>query len=208
LIVGAVVTLTLTLDRVIQKGVETVGTRVAKVEVKLAGVSVSMLSGSGSIKGLSVGNPEGYKTPTAIAVGSSSIAIEPGSVLSDKAIVRSIRIEAPEIAFEVGPGGSNLQRIKANLPGGPASDESAPAVESKPGKKLQVDEVVITGGKVVLAAAILGGKLTEAPLPEIRLTNLGQGPEGITPGDLGARVLTAIMEGAIQVSGDALAKAG
>jgi hypothetical protein len=110
--------------------------------------------------------------------------------------------------LEVGPGGSNLQRIKANLTSGSAPTETTPAADSKASKKLQVDEVVITGGKVVLAASMLGGKLTEAPLPEIRLTNLGQGPEGITALDLGTRVLNAIMEGAIQVSGDALAKAG
>jgi hypothetical protein len=45
-------------------------------------------------------------------------------------------------------------------------------------------------------------------LPEIRLTNLGSGPDGITASDLGARVLSAVMDGAIKVSGDALAKAG
>jgi hypothetical protein len=66
----------------------------------------------------------------------------------------------------------------------------------------------VTGGKVTLAASMLGGKLSEAPLPEIRLTDLGGGPEGITPADLGARVLAAVMDGAIKVSGDALAKAG
>lgn len=60
----------------------------------------------------------------------------------------------------------------------------------------------------MLSASVLGGKLSEAPLPEIRLKDLGTGPEGITASDLGIRILSAIMDGAIQVSGDALAKAG
>jgi len=205
----AVVAVGLSLDSAIKRGVEYYGPQVTKVDVKLGGVSLSIFSGSGSVKGLVIGNPEGYTTPQAISVGNSSVAIMPGSVFSDKVVVKSIRVEAPEVTFEVGPGGSNLQRIQANLSSGaskPASPE--PQGEKKPGKKLQVDEVVVTGGKVTLAAAMLGGKLSEAPLPEIRLTNLGNGPEGITPADLGARVLAAVMEGAIKVSGDALAKAG
>ena len=207
--IAAVVAIGLSLDSAIKRGVEYYGPQVTKVDVKLAGVSLSIFSGSGSIKGLIIGNPEGYTSPHAISVGSSSVKIVPGSVLSDKVVVKSIRVEAPEVTLEVGPGGSNLQRIQANLSSGASKPTpTEPPVEKKPGKKLQVDEVVVTGGKVTLAASMLGGKLSEAPLPEIRLTDLGGGPEGITASDLGARVLAAVMDGAIKVSGDALAKAG
>ena len=211
LIIIGIVALGLSLDGAIKKGVETFGPQITKVDVKLAGVSLSLLSGSGSIKGLVIGNPEGYQSPHAISVGSSSVSISPGSVLADKVVVKYIRIEAPEIVVELGPGGSNLQKIQANLSSGKSSTSGAtdkPAVEAKPGKKLQVDEVVVTGGKITLAASMLGGKLSEAPLPEVRLTNLGRGPEGITPAELGTRILSAVMDGAIKVSGDALATKG
>lgn len=211
LVIVAVVAVGLSLDGAIKKGVETIGPRIAKVDVKLAGVSLSLLSGSGSMKGLVIGNPEGYKTPYAISVGNASLAVSPGSLLSDKIVVKSVRVEAPEITFELGPGGSNLQRIQANLTSGAKSKSapSEPESEKKgPGKKLQVDEFVITGGKITLGATALGGKLTEAPLPEIHLSDLGSGPDGITAEELGIRVLSAIMDGAITVSGDALKKAG
>ena len=58
---------------IIKKGVETVGPQVTKVDVKLDGASLSFLGGSGSIKGLVVGNPPGYKSPTAIKVGKASL---------------------------------------------------------------------------------------------------------------------------------------
>jgi hypothetical protein len=54
------------LDSAVKKGVETLGPKMTKVDVKLDSVSISLLSGSGKIKGLVVGNPEGYKTPHAI----------------------------------------------------------------------------------------------------------------------------------------------
>ena len=210
LVTIGMVAFALSLDSAIKKGVERFGPQVTKVDVKLASVSLSPLSGSGSIKGLVIGNPEGYKSPHAISVGSSSVALSLGSLLSDKVVVKSIRVEAPEIFLELGPGGSNLQKIQANLPSGgsAAGTGDKPVGERKPGKKLQVDEVVVTGGKLILEASALGGRLSEAPLPEVRLANLGSGPDGITASELGTRILSAVMDGAISISGDALAKAG
>lgn len=211
LVVLAIVGIGLSLNTAIKKGVETLGPQITKVDIQLAGVNLSLFSGSGSVKGLVIGNPEGYKTPNAISVGSTSVSVSPGSLLSDKIVVKSIRVEAPEITFELGPGGSNLQKIQANLEStlGAGGSASPPATgEKKPAKKLQVDEVVITGGKVTLGAALLGGKITEAPLPEISLKDLGTGPEGITGAELGNRLLTVVMERAIKVGGEELAKAG
>lgn len=196
------------LDGAIKKGVETVGPQVTKVDVKLNSASLSLLSGAGSIKGLVVGNPEGYKSPHAISLGSASLAVSPGSVFSDKIIVKSIRVEAPEIIYELGPGGNNLKKIQANVEAatGGAGDKSAPAA-AQPGKKLQVDEVIITGGKVTLAVAALGGKGVTAPLPDIHLTNLGTGPEGITAAELTKQVLSQVMEGSLKVGANLLAQA-
>ena len=50
-VVIAVVAIGLFLDGAIKKGVETIGPQVTKVDVKLEGVSLSLLSGSGKIKG-------------------------------------------------------------------------------------------------------------------------------------------------------------
>lgn len=211
LVVLALVAVGLSLNTAIKQGVETLGPQIAKVDIRLAGVKLSLLSGSGSVKGLVIGNPEDYKTPHAISVGSTSVSVSPGSVLSDKIIIKSIRVEAPEITFEVGPGGSNLQKIQANLEStlGDGASASQPAADGKkPAKKLQVDEVIITGGKVTLGAALLGGKVVEASLPEIRLKDLGTGPDGITAADLGKRLLSVVMDGAIKVGAEQLSKAG
>ena len=195
------------LDSAIKKTVETVGPRIAKVDVKLDSVSLSLLTGSGGIKGLVVGNPEGYKTPSAISVGNVSVAVSIGSLLSDKIVVRSIRIESPQITYELGPGGNNLKRIQANAAesSGGSTTQSTPT-EGKPSKKLQVDDVVITGGKVTLDIAALGGQAVTAPLPEIHFTGLGQGPDGITAGDLAKRILSEITESSIKAAAEAAAR--
>jgi hypothetical protein len=209
----AIVAVALSLNTAIKKGVETYGPQMTKVPVTLDNVDLSLFSGSGALKGLIIGNPEGYKTTNAISLGLASLAIIPGSIFSDKVVVKSIRVEAPQVTFEFGPGGNNLQRIQENLAAfsGGSSTNPAPAeapADSKPGKKLQVDEVVITGGKVTLGIAAAGGKLIEAPLPEIRLEKLGQGPEGITGAELGKVLLSKLNEEALKTYTDKLAQAG
>jgi hypothetical protein len=136
-------------------------------------------------------------------VGSIAMKVDPGSVMSDKIVVRSINVKAPEITFEGGTAGNNLSKILDNIQG---TEEKAPATKEEhkgTTKKLQVDDFVISGGKIHVSTAMLGGKAATVPLPEIHLTNLGQGPEGITPAELTKRVLKEILDGTLKsVSGN------
>jgi len=200
LLVLAVVAVAFFLDGAIKRGVETVGPQIANVEVKLDSVSLSLLSGSGKIKKLVIGNPDGFKTPHAISVGLSSLSVSPGSLLSDKVVVKSVRVEAPEIIFELGAGGSNLQRIQSNLTSDSLPATNTPSATKKATKKLQVDDFVITGGKVTLATSLLGGQSYTASLPEIHFTNLGTGPDGITAAELTKRILSEITRESLKVA--------
>jgi len=197
------------LDGAIKTAVETIGPKLTKVEVKLASANLSIFSGSGGIKGLVVGNPDGFKTPSAISVGTASLAVQPGSIFSDKIIIRSIIVEAPEITLEGNLKGSNLEKLQENLQAAVGGDKSAGAPkEQKPGKKLQVDEFVITGGKVHVSFVGLAGKTATVPLPEIRLKDLGKGPEGITGTELTSQVLSEVLNGSLKASEGAVADLG
>ena len=207
IIIAVVLGVRFMLDSAVKKGVETVGPMVTKVDVKLNSVSISVLSGSGSVRGLVVGNPEGFKTPSAISVGSASLNIVPKSVLSDKIVIKSIVIEAPEITYETSLKSSNLSAIMANIESftGGTSPESQPASAQR---KLQVDDVVISGGKIHVSITTLAGKSVTVPLPTIHLTNLGQGPEGITAADLTKRLLSEIEKNTVQVAAGAVTDLG
>src|SRR5215813_13212167 len=152
------------LDGAIKRGVETIGPKLTKTDVKLDSVSLSLLSGSGKLKGLVVGNPEGFKTPSAIQVGNASLALQPRSILSDKVVIKSINIQAPEITFETDLKANNLSKIVANLQaatgGGetPKSGATPQPKEAKAGKKLQVDDFLITGGKIHVSVTALAGQ--------------------------------------------------
>jgi uncharacterized protein involved in outer membrane biogenesis len=202
LVIVGVLAVSLFLDSAVKKGVETVGPMLAKVEVKLDSVSLSLLSGSGKIKGLVIGNPEGFKTPSAIQVGTASLALQPSSILGDKVVIKSVLVQAPEITFETDLKANNLSKILSNVQaatGGAETSSKTPA-QAKANRKLQVDDFLISGGKIHVSLTTLGGKSTTVALPEVHLTDLGKGPDGITAAELTSRVIQAIEKEAVQAS--------
>jgi len=199
------------LGSIVKKGVETVGPQITGTEIKLDSATLSLLSGSGKLKGLLVGNPQGFKSPSAIKVGSVSVGVAPGSVLSGKVHVKEVRVEAPEITFEGGLKGNNLGKLLDNVQAATGGSEKTATPENKAAsRKLQVDDFVITGGRINLSVdlSVLGGKSATVPLPEIHLTNLGSGPDGITAGDLTAKVLKELLQAAIPAAEKAVADLG
>jgi uncharacterized protein involved in outer membrane biogenesis len=119
------------------------------------------------------------------------VGVNPLSFLSGKIVIRSVRLEAPEITFEGNPfSGNNLNTILKNVnaatkSGGPPAASTPARTAPRPAKKLEVDDVLITGAKVNFNGAILS-------LPDIHLTNLGKGSDGITPAELTRRILDAL----------------
>jgi uncharacterized protein involved in outer membrane biogenesis len=183
------------LGTIVKAGVQKGGPYITKVPVTLDAANISVLDGSGQLKGFIMGNPQGFKAPQSVRVGSIAMKLEPGSLLAEKMIVRSVRVEAPEITYEAAFGGSNIGKILENIQAVASQSKSNP---EQPGskKKLQVDEFVITGAKLNVTASVLGGQTATLALPEIRLSNLGQGPEGITATELSAMAFSQVVEAA------------
>lgn len=196
LVIGLVVFLALSLDSLVKKGVETVGPQITGTEMKLDKASISVLSGSGALHGFLLGNPEGYKAPSAIKFGEASVGVRPMSVLSDKIHVSHVRVVGPEITFEGALGSkNNLSKIMENVEAATSGSAEKPADKPATGgasKKLQVDDFLISGAKVNVTLTALGGRSLTVSIPDIHLTNLGGGAEGITAGELTKLVLKNI----------------
>jgi hypothetical protein len=201
LVIIAVIVVGLFLGKIVKLGINDVGPKITQTTLTVDAVDVSMLTGSAKVKNLVIGNPEGFKAPSAISVGLAAVRVSPMSVLSDKIVVKSIRIESPEITFEGNPfGANNLKKIQDNVNTAAANFQSPlstnqppkTAVPAKPGAKLEVDEFVITGGKIHF------GTGPTLPLPDIHLTDLGKGPDGITAADLTKTILSEVISGTLK----------
>jgi hypothetical protein len=195
---------------IVKTGIETIGPKITKVSINVDAVDISLLTGSAKVKNFIVGNPDGYKTTNAISIGTAAIGVNPFSVFSDKIVVRSIHVESPEITFQGGLGGNNLSKLMDNVngtaqQGGPVSTNAAG--QPKPSKKIEVDDFLITGAKVHGTLILFGSRevtLPSLPIPDIHLTDLGTGADGLTATELTRAVLNAITSATIKaVASDA-----
>jgi uncharacterized protein involved in outer membrane biogenesis len=185
------------LGGIVRKGVETIGPKATKVEVKLKGAKVWLLGCRVQLDGFVLGNPPGCTMPSAIEVDSVSVGVKPGSAFSDKLVVESITVKAPVITLEGGLTGDNLNKIEKNV-----DDYVGSASKTKSEKKYQVNDLVITDAKLQVNTMLTRGRTMTFALPDIHLTDLGTGADGITAVEVGQRALRAVMESA----GTAVAK--
>lgn len=206
------------LDNIVKTGVEKVAPTITKTTVTLDGVHISLLTGSASFKGLVVGNPEGYKSSSAISVGKATVSVVPGSIFGSKIVVHSIEVDAPEVTFEGNPfGANNLTKIKDNASSG-AEAANKTAAQTPSGtktqgaaRKMEVDEFKITNVKVhALLTGVPGmeGKTLTLSIPNIELSQLGTGPDGITAAELTQQVLSQISEKSIEAIGSEVKNLG
>ncbi|MEJ0090761.1 MAG: hypothetical protein WDM80_13585 [Limisphaerales bacterium] len=61
-----------------------------------------------------------------------------------------------------------------------------------------MDDFLVTGAKVHVHLTDLGGKEMTLSLPEIHLTDLGKGTDGLTPADLTRAMLKAVSTATIK----------
>src|ERR1043166_4065653 len=81
LLLVALVIIFFSLNSIAKKSVNTIGPRITKVETRLGSAVLSPFSGKGELHDLFVGNPEGFKAPSAIQVGVIKVDLKLGSVL-------------------------------------------------------------------------------------------------------------------------------
>jgi uncharacterized protein involved in outer membrane biogenesis len=216
LVVLAVVALAVvffSLNSIVKKGVETVGPQMTKVEVRLGSADISPFSGSGGLNQLFVGNPDGYKTPFAIQMGSIKVGVRLGSVFSDTVVVDEINIQDPEITLEGTLDGNNLSTILNNLTDSSATQgnqTNAPAASGgKTSRKFIVKDLALSGAKVHVNVSGFGRSVVQTvAIPDLHLQNIGNGEGGVTPAQLSWQILQPVLNEAIVVATDELKKQG
>jgi hypothetical protein len=215
LVIGVAVVF-FSLNSIVKKGVETEGPRMTKVEVRLGAADISPFSGSGALSQLFVGNPDGYKTPFAIQMGSVKVGVKVGSVFSDTVVVDEINIQDPEITIEGTLDGNNLKTILDNLKGSDsaqsqaASTPAAPAATgAKTSKKFIVKDLVLAGAKVHVNVSGFGKSVAQTvTIPDIHLQNIGNGDGGATPAQLAMQVLKPVLDEAVVAAANELKSQG
>jgi hypothetical protein len=147
------------------------------VPVALKDATFKPFSGKIELKGLHVGNPEGFKTSGIFDLGTLFIDLDSASLFKKVIIIREIRIENPEITYERALKNSNIGTLMDQLAAKEAAAEEKPKADGKPKakseKKVVIQKLSISGSRVNTSITALGGRALVLPLPPISLSNIG-----------------------------------
>ena len=185
---AAVYFLLTSLDAIVERAIERYGSEITGTAVRVASVDISLSSGRGTVRGLSIANPEGFSSDPAFRLEEITLQIDVGSVTSSPIVVDEISIGAPTVLFEVNESGAaNVDVIRRNAESG----EPAAGEEEEP-LRLVIRKFSLHRGEIDADTTAVGGKEVEVKLRPLDLSNIGA-PQGATPGEIGrimARALT------------------
>ncbi len=187
--------------KLIRQTVNVVGPTALGVPVSLDEAQFHLLRGHVKLKGLKVGNPEGFKTDGIFELGELSVDLNVRSLASGLIHIRKITVDAPKITYERGLTSSNLSDLLAGLE--KAADTNQPPVEEAPiepapaesegGLKTIIDEIVISDAQLNVSLTVAQGFSAPIPLPTITLRDIGKETGGASFMDVIKRVLGAIL---------------
>ena len=111
-------------------------------------------------------------------------------------IIKEIVITSPQVTYELGDGGSNVDAIQKNVDAY-AKQFASGGGEKKSGEgpKLIIENLYIRGGKIGVSAAFLAGKTLSTPLPDIHLKDIGKEEKGADPGQVVKEVIDSMTSG-------------
>lgn len=198
LVVGLGVFLVMNSGSLIKTAVETLGPRYLGVDVRLGSAEVSLTEGSGELRGLVIGNPEGFDGPHSFSLGKIRLELDPMEQSEELITLKAIYVDAADLAMIAKGTKTNLQAIMANLESDAPPEE--PQAESGPAPKIIIDRFSFTNAQTSLDSDVLGS--TSVEIPDIILEGIGRKSSGVTIRE----ALRQILDPIVRASTEALAK--
>jgi len=208
ILVAAVRFLGSNLDAIVKKAITRVGPEMTGVSVEVDKVGISLADGRGEIGGLVIGNPRGYKGRHAFKLGSIVLALDKSSETADVVVIKELTIDAPDIVYDKGEDGSNVEAIQRNIDeygkthfGGEEKDQAANGDAAA--KRFIIESLQIRNGKIRLT-----GRDTVMDLPTVQLRNVGKSQGGVTGGEIAGMVVKQMTQATVASAARALAQEG
>lgn len=166
LVVGFLL-LTLSLDYLVKSEIETIGTEMTQTSVTVDNVSVSPFSGTGSIEGLKVKNPDSFESEYAIVIQSFDISIDIGSILSDTVMINEIVIGEPALSVIQKVPENNLRILMNNM-------NRAMGEGSSSSSAMIIEQLLIENGRVTVTPNIGGERSGTVQMGTIEMQGVGR----------------------------------
>ncbi len=186
------------LGPIVKMAVNTYGPKITGTELHVDDVGISIFSAEAKLKKFFLGNPKGFKSPSAMKVGYIYVDVDEGSLTKDTIIIKKVEVVGPEITYEKRGKTDNFKALMSNVQKNVSKGKSSqkePAKEG-PGKQLVINDFIIRKGKVNLVVAMPGGVLGDqnisAELPDIHLKDIGKKKGGASPAEVAKEIFAAL----------------
>jgi hypothetical protein len=180
------------LNSLVARIIEKNGSNVTQTSVSVSGVEIALRDGRGSIKGLQVENPDGFKERYAFSLDDITLDIDIKSLREDPIVIEEIRIQAPIVNAEVTKtGASNIEELRKRVQEYTAGAAGERDKSGGPEKRIRIEQFIIEKGSIEVDASALGLEKRTITLPEYRLSNIG-GAGGAPPDEIAKILLTAM----------------
>ena len=205
LLLGGYVVMVFFLGSIVKAGVTGFGPKLTKTKIELASATISPFTGSGTLKGLVVGNPAGWSADRAFSLGHIHVDVEPFSIFGEHIVINEIIIDEAEFVYETKIVSSNIKELLKNIE--EFSGGGGKAAETKTGKpiKFVVKKFRMTNG---IARLGVGPAAIPVPLPPISMDELGVKEGGITPDQLAGVVMRNVLDGIVSGTAKAALQLG
>ncbi|MBI2498445.1 MAG: hypothetical protein HYV75_11210 [Opitutae bacterium] len=197
--------LTFFLGSMVKAGVNGFGPKLTQTKVELGSATLSPFTGSGTLRGLVVGNPKGWSDADAFRLGKVHVDMEPMSVFGDCIVIDEITIDAPEFLYETRIFSSNIKDLLKNIEQFTGSKDKTGGTEEGKPRKFVVKQFRLTNGVARLG---VGPTAVPVPLPPVSLDDLGVEQGGITADQLAGEIMKNVLGSIAAGTANALAKDG
>ncbi len=192
IVVGLLILL-LSLGTVVQKGFSAAGPRLMGVETRLDDADIGVFSGKVDLKGLHVGNPEGFSAPSFVRADRIQVHADVLALFKKRVHVREVIITEPQFTFEYKLDGSNVGAILERLESKEKEEEEKPE-EKKKKKQMVIDLIQVKDARIKVVAG--GQQLATFTLGTIEIKDIGKDKDGSSPVEVVQRVLGGIVPAA------------
>jgi hypothetical protein len=177
------------LDSIVKAAIESYGSEATQTTVRVENVQLELTDGSGAIRGLTVGNPQGFAAAQVFSLGEIATQIDLKSLSEDVTVIEHIIVRAPQVFFELNQAGkNNLEKLNENLSSGASANPGSSSSQNSGAEpKFIIRKLLFEGGSIHAKVVPLNRDY-DLKLAKIEMTNLG-GKNGATPAKIADQVL-------------------
>ena len=159
------------------------GSDVARVAIIVDDWSLNPFLGVASVKGVSMGQPEGFGDDHSFSVGEFTVDLKPLSLFGDRLKIETILIDKPTLNLVLIGDDSNFGKMQKNIDQALSNSEEGTL-------KLTLDDFYLNDTTVNIKSDVYGNH--EVTLADIHLENIGVDEGGVAPAEVLRLVMAAI----------------